>query len=160
MALYRNLPAPLPPILAGQFTPETQERVERFYFSVAAIFETWVKRRQSRHTWRAYREDVRAFVRFVGIKWPEQCASLLATSLVDVQAFREAMVAEGAAPKMLDARDETKALSLVRARQLMNMPSGESVMDSRDHAILKLYIYIFRHPPGHRLSSESGGFPP
>src|SRR5580693_2172157 len=63
-------PAAMPPILAGQSTPETRERVERFYFSVAAIFETWVKRRQSRHTRRAYREDVMAFVRFIGIVWP------------------------------------------------------------------------------------------
>src|SRR5580704_13915577 len=169
-------------ILAGQFTPETRERVERFYFSVAAIFETWVKRRQSRHTRRAYREDVMAFVRFIGIAWPKDCASLLTVSVIDVLAFREAMVAENAAPKTLnrrisslssfykylhgaaaelrlpitvpnpahaqfisresaDARKETKALSLLRARQLMNLPSGESVLHYRDRAILKLFIY-------------------
>jgi hypothetical protein len=40
-------PDAMPPILAEQFTPDTQERVERFYGSVAAIFETWVTRRQS-----------------------------------------------------------------------------------------------------------------
>ena len=40
-----------------------------------------------------------------------------------------------------DARKETKALSLLRARQLMNLPSGESVLDYRDRAILKLFIY-------------------
>lgn len=65
--LVTNLAVALPPILAGQYTPETQERVEQFYFSVAAIFETWVKRRRSRHTRRVYREDVMAFVRFMGI---------------------------------------------------------------------------------------------
>jgi len=43
----QSLPS-LPPILLGHITPEVKERVERFYFSVAAIFETWVKRRQSR----------------------------------------------------------------------------------------------------------------
>src|ERR1035438_5961130 len=102
--LVSNVPVPLPPILAGQSTPDTQERVERFYFSVAAIFETWVKRRQSRHTRRAYREDVMAFVRFNGITWPEQCASLLSVSITDVQDFREAMVADGAAPKTLNRR--------------------------------------------------------
>lgn len=37
-----------------------------------------------------------------------------------------------------DARDETKALSLVRARQLMNLPSGESILHYRDRAILKI----------------------
>src|ERR1700722_20327606 len=45
----------LPPILVGHVTPEIQERVEQFYFSVAVIFNSCVKRRQSRHT-RAYRE--------------------------------------------------------------------------------------------------------
>jgi len=97
-------PVAMPPILAGQFTPETQERVERFYFSVAAIFETWVKRRQSRHTRRAYREDVMAFARFVGIAWPEQCASLLKISITDVQDFRESMTASDAAPKTINRR--------------------------------------------------------
>src|ERR1700688_4023839 len=91
-------PVAMPPILDGQFTPETQERVERFYFSVAAIFETWVRRRQSRHTRRAYREDVMAFVHFIDIAWPQDCASLLTVSIVDVQAFRESMVASDAAP--------------------------------------------------------------
>jgi site-specific recombinase XerD len=191
------LPAPaLPPILAGQCTPETRERVESFYFSVAAIFETWVKRRQSRHTRRAYREDVMAFVRFIGIRWPEQSVSLLTVSITDVQDFREALLATGAAPKTLnrrisslsgfykylhgaaaelrlpitvpnpahaqfiarespDARDETKALSSARARQLMNLPSGESVLDYRDRAILKLYIYSgIRLTTGCRLKVE------
>jgi hypothetical protein len=45
----QSLPS-LPPILAGRITPEAKERVEQFYFSVAAIFETWVERRQSKHT--------------------------------------------------------------------------------------------------------------
>src|SRR5580704_1353356 len=180
--LVSNLPAPLPPILAGQFTPETQERVERFYFSVDAIFETWVKRRQSKHTQRAYREDIMAFVNFTGIRWPEDAGQLLQVSVTDVLAFRDRVREDGAAPKTLsrrisslssfykylhgaaaelrlpitvpnpahaqfisresaDARKETKALSLLRARQLMNLPSGESVLDYRDRAILKLFIY-------------------
>src|SRR5580700_3496164 len=94
----------LPPILLGQITPEVKKRVEQFYFSVAAIFETWVKRRQSRHTQRAYREDVMAFVGFVGINWPEQSAALLTVSITDVQSFRESMLAENAAPKTLNRR--------------------------------------------------------
>jgi integrase/recombinase XerC len=191
------LPAPLlPPILAGQFTPETQERVERFYFSVAAIFETWVARRQSKHTQRAYREDIMAFVNFASIHWPEDAAELLQVSVTDVQAFRDRMRENGAAPKTLgrrisslssfykylrgaaaelrlpitipnpahaqfisresaDPRRETKALSLLRARQLMNLPSGESVLDYRDRAILKLFIYSgIRLGTGCRLKVE------
>ena len=172
------------------------EKVERFYFSVAAIFESWVKRRQSRHTRRAYREDVMTFIHFVGIAWPQDCASLLTASIIDVQAFRDMLLAANAAPKTInrrisslssfykylggaaaelrlpitvpnpahaqfiarestDARDETKALSLVRARQLMNLPSGESILDYRDRAILKLYIYSgIRLATGCRLKVE------
>ncbi len=40
-----------------------------------------------------------------------------------------------------DARDETKALSATRARQVMGMPSGDGLLDYRDRAILKLYLY-------------------
>lgn len=40
-----------------------------------------------------------------------------------------------------DPREETRALSASRARQLMNLPAGEGVLDYRDRAILKLYLY-------------------
>jgi hypothetical protein len=48
----------LPPILAGRATLEVQQRIHEFYSSVAQIFESWVARRPSPHTQRAYREDV------------------------------------------------------------------------------------------------------
>src|SRR5205809_1030436 len=172
----------LPPILIGATTPAIRKRVEQFFFSVASCFEFWVKRRQSPHTQRAYREDVMAFVRFMGITWPEQSVSLLAVSVTDVLAFREQLLAQNAAPKTMnrrisslssfykylaaaaaelrlpitvpnpahaqfisrestDARDETKALSATRARQLMGLPAGDSVLDFRDRAILKTFLY-------------------
>lgn len=40
-----------------------------------------------------------------------------------------------------DARHETKAFSMTRARQLMGLPHGESVIACRDRAILKFYLY-------------------
>lgn len=40
-----------------------------------------------------------------------------------------------------DPVDETRALSAVRARQLMGLPSGESLLERRDRAILKFYLY-------------------
>jgi site-specific recombinase XerD len=40
-----------------------------------------------------------------------------------------------------DPVDETRALSATRARQLMGMPAGDSVIDCRDRAILKFYLY-------------------
>jgi site-specific recombinase XerD len=40
-----------------------------------------------------------------------------------------------------DPVDETKALTATRARQLMGLPSGDSVVCYRDRAILKFYLY-------------------
>jgi site-specific recombinase XerD len=40
-----------------------------------------------------------------------------------------------------DPVDETKALTATRARQLMGLPSGDSVISYRDRAILKFYLY-------------------
>ena len=173
---------PLPPVLAGRLTPEVQERVDGFYSSVAAIFETWVNRRKSEHTRRAYRSDVMAFMHFMGWTWPEHATELLRTSIKDVLAFREFMLDAVAAPKTLnrrisslssfykylagaaaelrlpitvpnpahaqfiarestDPREERRALSATRARQLMGMPSGDTVLDARDRAILKFFLY-------------------
>ena len=61
-----------------------------------------------------------------------------------------------------DPRDETKALSATRARQLMGLPSGEDLVDYRDRAILKLYLYSgIRLTTGCRLKvsdfHEDGG---
>src|SRR5262245_35704822 len=40
-----------------------------------------------------------------------------------------------------DPREETKALSATRARQLMGLPAGDSVLDFRDRAIIKFFLY-------------------
>ena len=40
-----------------------------------------------------------------------------------------------------DPVDETRALSATRARQLMGLPSGDSLLELRDRAILKFYLY-------------------
>jgi len=179
----------LPPIRAGRATPEVQKRVAQFYVSIATIFEAWVARRPSPHTQRAYREDVMAFVKFMGIRWPVDSTALLSVSIKDVQAFRDQLLAQNAAPKTLnrrisslsslykylaaaaaelrlpitvpnpahaqfisrqftDPRNETRALTATRARQLMGMPAGDSVIDFRDRAILKFYLYS-----GARLST-------
>lgn len=177
-----NAQTALPPVLAGSLTPEAAERVGDFYASVATIFEAWVKRCKSEHTQRGYRGDVMAFVRFMGWLWPENSASMLRASILDVQAFRDALLKRKAAPKTINRRisslssfykylagaaaelrlpitvpnpahaqfiaressdpvKETRALSAVRARQLMGLPVGESLFDLRDRAILKFYLY-------------------
>jgi hypothetical protein len=71
-----NLPAlpfdpKLPPVLVGRLTLEVREGVGDFYSSIAAIFESWDVRRTSPNTQRAYREDVMAFVKFLGLEWPK-----------------------------------------------------------------------------------------
>jgi site-specific recombinase XerD len=179
-------PAPgtegLPPILAGHVTGAAQARVEGFYNSIDRIFESWVARRSSAHTQRAYRGDVMGFVRFVGLRWPEEAWRLLIVSIADVQRWRDSMVSENKAPKTMNRRvsslssfykylagsaaeirlpitvpnpahaqfiarassdpvEETLALTATRARQLMGLPSGDSLLEFRDRAILKTWLY-------------------
>src|SRR4051794_34622313 len=174
--------SPLPPILAGNASPDMRKRVEQFFFSAASLFEAWVTRRKSAHTQRAYREDVMTFVKFAGIGWPDQAIALFSVSVKDVLAFREHLVEKDAAPKTInrrissvssfykylaaaaaemrlpitvpnpahaqfisrestDPREETRALSSVRARQLIGLPEGESLIDYRDRAILKTFLW-------------------
>lgn len=71
-------PDRMPPILAGQSTKAMERRVERFYFSVGAIFEAWVKRRPSPHTQRAYRQDVEALITYLKLDWPKESTEMLA----------------------------------------------------------------------------------
>src|SRR5436305_13796117 len=70
----------LPPILLGRATPAVARQVENFYNSVAEIFERWVARRESKHTQRAYKGDVLAFVEFLGLRWPDEATRLFAVS--------------------------------------------------------------------------------
>lgn len=172
----------MPPVLFGRSTPAVERQVGSFYASVCEIFERWVARRESPHTQRAYRQDVMAFCKFAAIRWPEDSSRLFATTVVEVQDFRDQMIKDGKAPKTVnrrvaslssfykylqgvasefrlpitvpnpahaqfiprgssDPRDETKALSATRARQLMGMPSGDTVFDYRDRAIVKFFLY-------------------
>ena len=123
-----------------------------------------------------------AFIEFRGWAWPDDAPQLLRTSILDVQAFKDAMAKHGGAPKTINRRisslssfykflsgaaaelrlpitvpnpahpqfiareasdpvEETRALSETRARQLMAMVTGESLLELRDRAILKFYLY-------------------
>jgi site-specific recombinase XerD len=159
-----------------------RQRVGQFFSSVASLFEAWVTRRKSAPTQRAYREDIMAFVKFIGIAWPDQATALFSVSVKDVLAFRERLVENNAAPKAInrrisslsslykylaaaaaemrlpitvpnpahaqfisrestDPREDTRALSATRARQLIGLPDGESIVDYRDRAILKTFLW-------------------
>src|SRR4051812_21538895 len=102
--LTEGLIRDLPPILTASTPGRVEERVEQFFLAVARIFEAWVARRASRHTQRAYRQDVMAFVAFRQIAWPDDSMALLRTSVADVHAWRDHLVAAGAAPKTLNRR--------------------------------------------------------
>ncbi len=182
LATIQNASRELPPVLLGRATPAVERQIGSFYASVAEVFERWVARRESPHTRRAYRQDVMAFCEFAAIRWPDDATRILTTSVVEVQDFRDRMIADGKAPKTVnrriaslssfykylqgvasefrlpitvpnpahaqfiprgssDPRDETKALSATRARQLMGLPSGDSVLDYRDRAIVKFFLY-------------------
>ena len=97
-------PDRLPPILAGQSTKTMERRVERFCFSIAEIYEAWVKRRHSSHTQRAYRQDLEAFIAFLKIDWPQQAAGMLSVSVADMMAWRDKLEADGMAPKTISRR--------------------------------------------------------
>lgn len=181
-ALSERGSSTLPPILSGRDTPAVRQRVHEFFSSIASIFEAWVQRRNSPHTQRAYREDVMAFIKFIGLLWPDDSLQLLQVSVKDVQAFRDHLHEKNAASKTVnrrvsslssfykylaaaaaelrlpitvpnpahaqfisressDARDETKALTATRARQLIGLPTGESIIDYRDRAILRFFLY-------------------
>ena len=182
LVLVKETEVVLPPILAGRATAAVEAQVRSFYESVALIFERRVTRRSSTHTQCAYRQDVMDFVRFLGIRWPDESTRLFTVSVADVLAFRDWMLAESKAPKTInrriallssfykylqgvasefrlpitvpnpahaqfiargssDPRDETKALSATRARQLMGLPYGDTVFDYRDRAIIKFFLY-------------------
>jgi site-specific recombinase XerC len=59
-----------------------------------------------------------------------------------------------------DPVDETRALSATRARQLVGMPAGDSVIDFRDRAILKFSfttIPAVIRPRARRISRSPAG---
>ncbi len=94
----------MPPILAGQSTKSMERRVERFYFSVGAVFEAWVKKRTSPHTQRAYRQDVMAMIKYLQIDWPKGSTEMLAISVGDVMDWRDQLEKDGMAPKTINRR--------------------------------------------------------
>jgi hypothetical protein len=98
----------LPPVLAGSVTPENRARVESFYLSVASIFDAWVNRRIS---------SLSSFYKFLA----GAAAELRLPITVPNPAHAQFISREASDPV-----EETRALSLARARQLMAMPKGDS----------------------------------
>lgn len=171
------------PVLLGHDSPAIAERVRRFCFSVPRMFEAWLDRRRSPNTRRAYRQDVMAFVDFLGIDWASEPSAILQASVEDVQAWRDHLAnRRRAAPKTVNRRISsvsgfyrfmreaaaqsklpilvpnpahsqfvgresqdpvapTRALTATRARQLMSLPDSGDLLELRDAAILRFYLY-------------------
>ena len=70
-------------------------------------------------------------------KYLQACASEFRLPITVPNPAHAQFIARGSS----DPRDETKALSATRARQLMGLPSGDSVFDFRDRAIIKFFLY-------------------
>ena len=87
-----------------------------------------------------------SFYRYLGL-----CAAELRLPIVVPNPAHSQFIARSSS----DSRDETLALPAARARQLLNLPAGDSVLAYRDRAILKLYLYTgIRLAAGCRLSVE------
>jgi len=117
----------LPPILVGRHTAVVEAQVRSFYGSVADIFERWVTRRSSKHTQRAYRQDVRDFVAFLGLNWPDESTRLFTVSVADVLAFSDRMLIDSKAPQDHQPADRL-------AFELLQVPPGRGVrVPAPDH---------------------------
>ena len=86
----------LPPIPVESNTPEMQQRYASFLNSIAGIFEAWIERQENAHTKRNYRQSVLQFIRFKGIRWPEEDWRLIRdVSVDDAQRWRDALIIAG-----------------------------------------------------------------
>ncbi len=68
------------------------------------MLERWISRRASRHTQRAYRQDLFTFIGFSGIAWPEEAPLLFGVKVAQVHAYRDWMIGRGDAPKTVNRR--------------------------------------------------------
>src|SRR5215467_5500452 len=94
----------LPPILEGHSTASVEEKVQRFVLNVPEMLERWICRRTSRHTQRAYRQDLFTFIGHTRLRWPEDAAGLFAVTVGQVHAYRDWLLARGDAPKTINRR--------------------------------------------------------
>jgi len=73
-----------------------------------------------------------SFYRYLGL-----CAAELRLPIVVPNPAHAQFIARASS----DPRDETLPLPAARARQFLNLPTGDSVLSYRDRAIVKLYLY-------------------
>lgn len=81
-----------------------EEKVRRFVLNVHELLESWISRRASPHTQRAYCQNLFAFLAFAKIVWPTQATDLFAVTVGQAHAYRGWMVGRGDAPKTINRR--------------------------------------------------------
>lgn len=95
----------LPPIPDGCYTDSIEEARRQFVLGVPELLERWISRRASRHTQRAYRQDLLTFIRFAGFAWPGDAPVLFRIKVAEVHAYRDWMISRGDAPKTINRRN-------------------------------------------------------
>ena len=81
----------LPPIIAGHESPVVIRKVEKFYGTVAEMFEAWLERTPNYHTKRSYHRGVKNLIEFLEIRWPEDSWKLLRTTVPDIHDWHRFM---------------------------------------------------------------------
>lgn len=100
----------LPLVLLGHDSPVVRQKVERFYLSVAQMFESWVNRTGNPNTARTYRRAVLNFIEFLGVDWPDESWRLLGVTVEQTRAWRDFLQGDpddpdsGQAPATVNAR--------------------------------------------------------
>lgn len=135
-------PESIPPILIGNVTPAVEYKVRSFYLNVEEMFESWIARRESKHTQRAYRQGVMDFIDFLKIDWPKDGTFLFTVKVGDVLQYRKYLVDYGYAPNTRNHRISAVAAfyrymreAAIEMRLPINIPNpAHSQFIAREHA--------------------------
>ena len=96
-------PEILPPILEGRATTEVVALRDRFFGGLAELLEGWIRRHESQHTQRAYRQDIFSFIDWMGWRWPEDAQGFLSVPVSAVIDYRDE-IAKSYAPMTVNRR--------------------------------------------------------
>jgi hypothetical protein len=82
-----------------------------------------------------------AFVRFLGIQWPQSLFELLTATIKNVQAFRQELIARDLAPKTINRRISSRSsfykyLAAAEIRLPITAPNPAHVSTHRTHCVL------------------------
>ena len=128
---FRSRHGSLQPSAAGSLLPST-EVLSASIKDVQAFRDELLARNAAPKTLNRRISSVSSFYKYLGAAAAELRLPITVPNPAHAQFISR---------ESTDARDETRALSATRARQLMGLPAGDSVIDFRDRAILKTFLY-------------------